>query len=46
MDNKATGNKNSHLINNRKTYNLCQRKVKPFNQQQFINLVEKDNYYD
>jgi hypothetical protein len=42
MDNTATENKNSQLINNRKTYNLRQRKVKPVNQQQFINLVEND----
>jgi hypothetical protein len=47
MDNTATTeNKNSQLINNRKTYNLRQRKVKPVNQLQFINLVEKDNDYD
>jgi hypothetical protein len=43
MDNTA---KNSQLINKRKTYNLRQRNVKPVNQLQFINLVEKDNDYD
>jgi hypothetical protein len=47
MDNKAIDNKNSQIINNSKTYNLRQRKVEIVkNQQQFFNLVEKDNDYD